>query len=530
MEKENIHVGRTLSVLLLGAFISILNQTLINIALPHLMTDFNMSATTAQWLSTAYMLVNGVLIPITAYLIATYGTRSLFLSAMLFFTAGSVVCAITPNFTIMLAGRILQAIGAGILMPLVMSVFLTVFPPEKRGTAMGTMGIAMIFAPAVGPTLAGWIVQNYTWRILFIMMIPLGIIDIMLALKWLKNVIKPTFPKFDGWGAVTSTLGFGGLLYGFSEAGSKGWGSFTVICFLLVGALFIALFVLRELRIDQPLLELRVFRYNIFTLTTIIGAAINLTMFGGMILLPIYLQNIRGFTPLQAGLLMLPGALLMGVMSPISGALFDRIGARPLAIIGLIITSVTTWEFSRLTSETPYSHILLLYTTRSFGMSFMMMTIQTAGLNQVPLQLASHATAMSNTMRQIAGSIGTALLVTVMTSRTTIHLGDYANAITSSHPQIVSMFQGLSSMMSAATGLPEQAGQALALQTLYGKAAQESTIKGINDAFLVATLFAVIALFLSFFVNRVTKDKNVKVLEQPPKELPEQIILEPSRT
>lgn len=159
---ENIHVGRTLAVLLLGAFISILNQTLINIALPHLMTAFNVSATTVQWLSTAYMLVNGVLIPITAFLIATFGTRSLFLAAMAFFTVGSVVCTITPGFGIMLIGRIIQAIGAGILMPLVMSVFLTVFPPEKRGAAMGTMGIAMIFAPAVGPTLAGWIVENYT--------------------------------------------------------------------------------------------------------------------------------------------------------------------------------------------------------------------------------------------------------------------------------------------------------------------------------------------------------------------------------
>jgi len=511
---ENIHLGRTLSVLLLGAFISILNQTLINIALPHLMTDFNMSATTAQWLSTAYMLVNGVLIPITAFLIATFGTRALFLSAMGFFTIGSVVCAIAPTFSVLLIGRILQAVGAGILMPLVMNVFLTVFPPERRGAAMGTMGIAMIFAPAVGPTLAGWIVEHYTWRILFIMMVPLGVIDILLAIRWLGNVNRPTFPKFDAWGAITSTLGFGGLLYGFSEAGSQGWSSFTVIGFLLLGAIFIALFVWRELRVEEPLLELRVFKYNIFTLTTIIGSAINLTMFGGMILLPIYLQNIRGFTPLEAGLLMLPGALLMGVMSPISGALFDRIGARPLAIIGLVITAITTWEFTLLTSDTTYSHIMLLYTVRSFGMSFMMMTVQTAGLNQVPLRLSSHATAMSNTIRQIAGSIGTALLVTVMTTRSTVHMGDYANAITTSSSQIVSAFQELSGSLATMTGTPLPAAQALAIQTLYGKAMQESTIKGINDAFLVATLFALIALFLSFFISRPEK-QTTEVVRKP---------------
>nr|WP_275983674.1 DHA2 family efflux MFS transporter permease subunit [Paenibacillus hamazuiensis] len=515
--------------MLLGAFISILNQTLINIALPHLMTDFNMSATTAQWLSTAYMLVNGVLIPITAYLIATYRTRSLFLAAMGFFTVGSIVCAISPGFSVMMIGRVMQAIGAGILMPLVMSVFLTIFPPERRGAAMGTMGIAMIFAPAVGPTLAGWIVENYTWRILFIMMVPLGLIDIVLALKWLRSVGKLTFPKFDTWGAVTSTLGFGGLLYGFSEAGSHGWGSLTVVGFLVVGAIFIALFVWRELSVDEPLLELRVFNYNIFTLTTIIGSAINLTMFGGMILLPIYLQNIRGFTPLQAGLLMLPGALLMGVMSPISGALFDRIGARPLAIIGLVITAVSTWEFSRLTSDTTYAHMLTLYTVRSFGMSFMMMTVQTAGLNQVPLQLGSHATAMSNTMRQIAGSIGTALLVTVMSTRSTVHMGDYANVISVANPQIVSSFQELAGALAGAAGIPAQAGQALAVQTVYGLAMRESTINGINDAFLVATIFALIALFLSFFIKKVKKDK-VEVLQQPPAQLEEAIELEPVKT
>ncbi len=523
---ENVHLGKTLAVMMLGAFISILNQTLINIALPHLMTDFNISATTVQWLSTAYMLVNGVLIPVTAFLIATYGTRNLFLSAMVFFTIGSFVCAITPNFSIMLVGRILQAIGAGILMPLAMSVFLTVFPLEKRGTAMGTMGIAMIFAPAIGPTLAGWIVENYTWRIMFIIMIPLGIIDILLAQRWLKNVIKLTYPKFDAWGAITSTLGFGGLLYGFSEAGSKGWSSSTVIAFLIFGAIFVAIFVWRELSIGEPLLEMRVFKYNLFTLTTIIGAAINLTLFGGMILLPIYLQNIRGFTPLDAGLLMLPGALLMGVMSPISGALFDRIGARPLAIIGLIITAITTWEFSKLTSDTTYGHILLLYTVRMFGMSFMMMTVQTAGLNQVPLHLGAHATAMSNTMRQIAGSIGTALLVTVMTTRSTVHMGDYANEITTSHPQITTMFQELSAGLARIAGMPEQAGQTLAIQMLYGKVMQESTIKGINDAFLVATVFALIALVLSFFISNLKKEK-VEVLQQPPAELPDRIIVEP---
>ncbi|WP_442955800.1 DHA2 family efflux MFS transporter permease subunit [Paenibacillus sp. y28] len=507
---------------MLGAFISILNQTLINIALPHMMTDFNISATTAQWLTTAYMLVNGVVIPITAFLIGTYGTRILFLSAMLSFTLGSLVCSLAPTFAVMLIGRVIQAVGAGMMMPLVMSVFLAVFPPEKRGSAMGTMGIAMIFAPAVGPTLAGWIVEHYTWRILFIMMIPLGLIDILLALRWLKDVLKPTHPVFDSWGAIFSTIGFGTLLYGFSEAGSHGWSSFTVISFLSVGVLFIGIFIWRELSIDQPLLEFRVFRYNIFTLTTIINAAITLSMFGGMILLPIYLQNIRGFTPLQSGLLMLPGAILMGIMSPVSGALFDRIGARPLVIVGLLITGITTWELTKLTSSTTYSSIIWIYTIRNLGMSLLMMPVQTAGLNQIPQHLNSHATAMSNTMRQIAGSIGTALLVTVMTSRSTVHQSDFSNAIAASNTYISGAFQSLSTTMAAVSGLPAEAGSALVIQTLYGLTMKESTIKGINDAFLVALLFTALALVLSLFLRRVKHPKTTEEAASPAPELPQE--------
>ncbi|MNK48045.1 Multidrug export protein EmrB [compost metagenome] len=512
---ENISLGRTLTVLMLGAFISILNQTLLNVAIPHLMNDFNVSATTVQWLSTAYMLVNGVLIPITAFLIESFGTRSLFIWAMAIFGAGSVICAVAPTFSIMLIGRIIQAGGAGIIMPLVMNVFLTVFPPERRGAAMGTMGIAMMFAPAIGPTLSGWIVEHYTWRILFIMVIPLTLLDIILSWLWLRNVSKLSSPKFDVLGTLFSTLGFGSLLYGFSSAGSKGWGSATVVITLVLGVLFILLFVFRELGMESPMLEFRVFKYDIFTISTFIGSTVNMTLFGAMLLLPIYLQNIRGFTPLASGLLLLPGALLMGVMSPISGSIFDRIGARPLAIIGLAITAITTWEFSRLTSDTTYGHIMMVYTVRSFGMSLLMMSVQTEGLNQLPRHLGSHGTAMSNTVRQIAGSIGTALLVTVMTTKTTVHLADYGNAVTTNNPSVTDQIGNLSQTLAAAGGLPPEAAQGTALQVVYGLASRESAIHGINDAFVIATWIAVIGLVLSLFLRRSVKPSALKPIDMP---------------
>jgi EmrB/QacA subfamily drug resistance transporter len=502
--EQKMSIGRILSVLLLGAFISILNQTLLNVAIPHLMNDFNVSATTVQWLSTGYMLTNGILIPITAFLIESFGTRALFISAMGLFTAGSVVCAASTGFTPMLVGRIIQASGAGIIMPVVMNVFLTVFPPEKRGAAMGTMGIAMMFAPAIGPTLSGWIVEHYSWRLLFLLVIPLAIIDILFAVRWLKNVSKLTYPHFDLLGTIFSTLGFGFLLYGFSSAGDKGWSSNTVLLTLAAGLVFIVIFVVRELNMRQPMLEFRVFKYDIFTVSTLVGATVNMTMFGGMLLLPIYLQNIRGFTPLQSGLLLLPGALLMGVMSPISGAIFDRIGARPLAIIGLIITAVTTWEFSLLTDATTYGHIMVIYTIRSFGMSLLMMSVQTEGLNQLPPHLGSHGTAMSNTVRQIAGSIGTAWLITVMSSRATIHLADYANVATTANVPLTEGVAELGQTLSQTAGVSTETGSALALQQVYRSAVTESTIHGINDAFIIATGIALAGLLFSLFLRRST--------------------------
>ncbi|TXK86091.1 DHA2 family efflux MFS transporter permease subunit [Paenibacillus sp. N3.4] len=498
-----IKVGQLLTVLMLGAFVSILNQTLINVAIPHIMTDFNVSANVVQWLTTGYMLVNGVMIPITAFLIERYGSRFMFLTAMVLFTAGALICALAPNFSILMAGRVVQASGAGIIMPLMMTVFLTVFPPEKRGSAMGTMGIAMIFAPAIGPTLSGWLVQTYTWRLLFYIVLPIGIIDILLAFFLMGNVTKMSKVKFDFWGFLFSTVGFGGLLFAFSEAGSAGWLSIRVLGTMLLGIVSLILFVWRELTVKEPMIDLRVFTYNIFTLTTIVSSIINMAMFAAMILLPIYLQNIRGFTPLASGLLLLPGAILMGIMQPIAGMIFDRIGVRLLAIVGLLITTVTTWEFSQLTADTTYNHILLLYCLRMFGMSFMMMTIMTEGMNQLPRHLHSHGTAMSNTLRQVAGSLGTALLVTVMSSRADFHLGNKSNSFISTNPYIVGEISRLGHGIAAMAHIPVEAGNKLISTLLYATAVKDSTINGINDAFLIATGITVVALVFSFFIRRV---------------------------
>lgn len=479
-EELSVKKGPILFIMILGAFLATLNQTIMSVATPELMGDFNISAATAQWLTTGYMLVNGVLIPITAYFMQRFSTKQLFQASMFIFLIGTIVSALADNFGTLLTGRMIQAAGAGIIMPLLMHVILTLFAPEKRGSAMGMVGFAIIFAPAIGPTLAGYILENYSWQTMFYGMIPLTLIVIAFAFVYLKNVSERVNTKFDTISVVLSTIGFGALLYGFSRAGSLGWSSAEVLICIAAGIVSLALFTWRQLVSETPLLDLRAFKYNMFSLTTVISIAITMIMYADMMLLPLYLQNARGYTALESGLLLLPGALVMGFLMPVAGKLFDRFGAKWLAVIGMVITIVTTIGFIDLTDSTSYGYLVLMSTGRRIGMALLMMPIQTAGLNQLPPRLGAHGTAISNTVRQVAGAVGTSLLVSVMTSRTSAHVQDM-------------MATG------AANGLSQQ------------QLATESMIQGINDAYVVIIGIAVVGLVLSFFIKRTKQAKEEEI-------------------
>ena len=489
---KGITRGKILAAMLFGMFIAILNQTLLNVALPKINTEFNISASTGQWLMTGFMLVNGILIPISAFLFNKYSYRKLFIIGLALFTLGSLVCAISFNFPIMMSGRVLQAIGAGILMPLGSNVIVTIFPPEKRGVAMGTMGIAMILAPAIGPTLSGYIVQNYHWNVMFYGMFFIGIIAIVIGLFWFKLYQSTTNPKADIPGIIYSTIGFGSLLYGFSEAGNKGWGSTEIVTMFIVGTVFIIFFILRELRMKAPMLSLEVLKYPTYTLTTIINMIVMMSLYGGMILLPLYLQNLRGFSALDSGLLLLPGALVMGALGPVAGKLLDTIGIKPLAIFGIGIMTYATWELSKLNMDTTYLHIMWIYIVRSFGMAFIMMPIMTAGMNALPPRLISHGNAFVNTMRQLAGSIGTAILVTVMTTQQTNHLSAFSEELDKTNPVIQDHMRELAQ---------QYGGESAAMKLLLEHVNKLASVEGVNDAFIVATIISAIALILSLFLQ-----------------------------
>lgn len=471
-DTNSIKKGPIMFILILGAFIATLNQTLMSVVIPELMVDFHIKAATAQWLTTGYMLVNGVLIPITAYLMLRFTTRELFQASMIIFLAGTIVSALATDFPVLLTGRLIQAAGAGIIMPLLTNVILTLFPPEKRGGAMGMVGLAIIFAPAIGPTLAGYIMENYKWETMFYGMIPFAIIVIVLGFIYLRNVSDRIKTKFDLLSVTLSTIGFGAMLYGFSRAGSLGWSNSEVISTIVIGVLSLVLFAWRQLVSQNPLLDLRAFKFSIFSLTTVINVAVTMVMYADMMLLPLYLQNARGYTPVESGLLLLPGALVMGFLMPVTGRLFDRVGAKWLAIVGMIITIATTLGFTNLTDSTSYTYLVLMSTGRRIGMALMMMPIQTAGLNQLPKQLNAHGTAITNTIRQVAGAVGTSLLVTVMTDRTKTHIQEL---------------------------IPTAASKGLTQAQLI----KEASINGINDAYLVIVGIGILGLLLSFFIKKV---------------------------
>jgi EmrB/QacA subfamily drug resistance transporter len=470
-----------IAVLMVGAFISFLNNTLLNIALPSIMRDLKIEASTVQWLTTGFMLVNGVLIPISAYLIQKFSVRNIFLAAIGLFTAGTVLAGFAHVFPLLLGGRMLQASGSAILMPLLMNVMLVSFPIEKRGAAMGVFGLILMFAPAIGPTLSGWIIEHYDWRMLFHFITPIAVIVFLIGLFLLKDKKEKVYLHFDFLSVILSSIGFGGILYGFSSAGSKGWDSPEVYGTIMVGIISLFVFIWRQIKQDAPLLNFRVYKYPMFALSSVISMVVNMALFSGMILLPIYTQNLRGISPMNAGLLLMPGAILMAFMSPLTGKLFDKIGGRILAVTGLSIIVVTTFAFSRLTLQTTYIHLIMIYSIRSIGMAMVMMPVSTNGLNQLPKHLYPHGTAMNNTLNQVAGAIGTALMVTIMSNRAASEAKELGKAA-----------------MAHLTAPPSKA----ALAEMKQHIMMQSMLTGVNHAFLIATFIASIALVLSFFIKR----------------------------
>lgn len=428
-EDPNAKTLPIMVALIIGAFFAILNETLLNIALTTLMAEFDITLSTVQWVATGFMLVMAIVIPVSPLLMGWFTTRQLFIGTMVTFLIGTVVAAFAPTFSMLLLGRMIQAIGTGLIMPIMFNVFLLIYPPHKRGKIMGIVGLVIMFAPAIGPTLSGIIVEYFGWRFLFIFVMPFTVFSILFALKYLVNITEITKPKIDWISLVYSTIGLGATIYGFSHAGESADGFMTPSVFIpiIIGLIGILLFVLRQFKLDEPLMDLRVFKFPMFAHAVVLFVIIIMMMFASELILPVFMQGPMGLTAAAAGLLLLPGSLLNGAMSPFMGALFDKVGPKVMMIPATIVLAVTMFMFSNLTADTPQWIIIAGFMLIMLSVSATMMPAETNGLNQLPKHLYPHGTAVVSTLQPLAGAIGVSVFIGLLNSRQQSYLEGAAN-------------------------------------------------------------------------------------------------------
>jgi len=404
------------AVLMIGSFIGLFGETALNMALTNIMEDFSIGAGTAQWLTTGYLLVLAILVPLSAYLMRWFTTRQLITAAIILMLIGSLFCALSPNFTLLLVGRLIQALGTGIFLPLMFSVVLMVFPMNKRGAVMGIVGLVLTAGPALGPSFAGLIISVSSWHYIFWLMIVLNLLLLIFGAPKMDNVSDLSRPKIDILSLVFSTVGFGGIVYALATLAEASISEAKVWLPLVVGVIALILFITRQFKMESPMINLRVFKYPMFALGTVLMFFNLFMILSVAILIPLYLKSVLGFAALAAGLLMLPGNALNIVMSPIVGSSFDRVGAKIYTRIGYVLITISAALFVIVISATtPVWQIVVLLMVFFLGISMTIMPAQTNAMNQLPPKMYADGSAAMNTLTQVAGALGTAIAITMFT-------------------------------------------------------------------------------------------------------------------
>jgi DHA2 family lincomycin resistance protein-like MFS transporter len=429
-ERPAAQAGRTPAVvrlLVLATFVVILNETIMINAIPRLMESLHVTEQSAQWVSTVFMLTMAAVIPMTGWFLQRVTTRQAYAIAMGVFLTGTVLSAVAPTFALLLVGRVVQAGGTAVMMPLLMTTLMTVVPEGDRGRVMGNVTLAISVAPALGPAVSGLVLQLGSWRLLFVVVLPIAGLITLFGLRKMENIGEPKISSIDWLSVMVAALGFGGLVYGLSLFGDGGAHIGLGVGFVAAGAGAIAVFVIRQLKLQRvgvPLMDLRTLRHRTFGLSLALMSIGFLSMLGSMILLPLYLQNLRGLSPLETGLLVMPGGLAMGLLGPIAGKVFDRFGSRPLVLPGTIGMTLALAAFTQISTTMPYWQILGLHTLLMVSLAATFTPIFTLGMGALPPHLYSHGSSMLGTLQQVAAAFGTALVVTVMSARATSLVAD----------------------------------------------------------------------------------------------------------
>ncbi len=488
-------------VALIGAFMSILDTSIVNIAIPTIMGVFNAGTTDAQWVVTAYLLALGVVVPLSGWLGDRFGFKRLYIFSMAIFVLGSLLCTMSWSLTSLITARVIQALGGGLLMPTTMSMVFRMVPRDKFGAAMGIFGLSLLVAPAIGPTLGGYLVEYVDWRWIFTINLPIGVVGILLSIAILPDFGTKKVGRLDIGGALTAAGGLFALLLALSKGSDWGWHSEGVIILFYLSFALLALFAYIELTSKDPLLDLRVFKYPAFTFANLTIVITTIGMYAGLFYIPLFLQTIRGLGALQTGLLMMPGALASAVTMPIVGRLYDKIGPRVLVIFGLMLLALLTFDFHYINLQTSWGTITLWVVLRGLVMAFANMPAQTSALADIPEELIGRASAMTNIITRVSSSFGIAILTTILTHRTAVHSAQMHNSLTAWNPEVLSFF----SRFAHATGETINQSRTAAIAYLQGLVAKQAFVRGIDDVFLIAAGLTVFGIIPALFLKRAER-------------------------
>ena len=520
---DGVNKWAALFVVVIGTFMVMLDSSIVNIALPKMMNVFGSDLEAAKWILTGYTLAMGAVIPITGFLSDTFGIKKLFIVALAIFTLGSFLCGLAWSNTAMVVFRIIQALGGGAIMPVGMAYIFSIFPVSERGKALGFWGIASMSAPAIGPTLGGYIIQYMDWRFIFYVNVPIGVIGIFFAgILLTKTSLKTYQGNFDFIGFFSSIIAIVSLLYVLGEGSSIDWGKIQFPLILALGCGSLLIFIVNELAHPEPLLDLRLFKNYDFTLSQIITSITMMAIMSGIYMLPLFLQNLRGYTAMQTGLILLPSALSSAFMMPISGALFDKFGAKVVTIPGLLIIAITTYQMSKFSMDTTAATITLVSTIRGIGLGFSMMPVATAGMNAIPRHLAGRATALSSTLRSIVQALAITFITSVISTKSGINYARFTEQITPfNHTagNITNLMQG--AFMKS--GLSQGNAHGSALSTLGRMLYAQAYLDAINYA-IAMTVPAALAGII--FVIMMSSKKTTKKRELEKSSVKEKVLHE----
>ena len=476
----------------------LIDATIVNVALAKLGAVFNVDVATVGWTVTSFALASGIATPMTSFVETRFTMKRVWLIALILFTGGSLLCGLAPTFLVLIIGRMLQGIGGGMLMPMTLSTLFRAFPPGQRGMAIGFLAIPMVAGPALGPTIGGYIVTYLDWRMVFFVNLPIGVAAVLLAITFLQPSRPKTDARFDAVGAVLSSLAFGSCLYALSRVSQDGWGSLTVRGLLSFGLLCLAVFCAYEATRDEPLLDVRLFTRPQFLIANVVGWVSTIALFGAEFMLPLYLQNLRGLTAVDTGLMLMPQGLAVAIAGPIAGRLVDRIGARTVVVIGFCLLALNTWDMAHITLQTSFDTIRWLLVIRGVALGCAMQPTQLVAMSAVPERLRTQASSLNNAMRNIFQSFGIAMLSTVVETQSIVHSTVLDWQVRPGTPQGAAINQ-LSTFLQAHSGLAAQAAHGAAIAMILGEIGRQAAVLAFGDAYRItffAALLAILAALL----------------------------------